>query len=137
MSQNRPPRDPKELAREIDATIRARDVKEWLYLMDAVAPRFGEMILLAGVFFFALGLILTIFFVAPQENDTTYLLWVLWGCGYLFATTFAFEFVIRKFRTLRRMVEIAGRRIERLEKELKRLREEQEKAGEGEEAERE
>ena len=122
---SRPPRDPKEIVRELDATMKARDLREWAKLRGAVAPTVGEMSYLAALFAFVLGLILTLIFVLPQENEGVYLLWVLWGGGTAITAFLTLEFLVRKFRIVRRMVELQARRVERLEKEVQRLKKDQ------------
>lgn len=117
----RAPRDPAQIAREIDATIGVRNIREWANLKDALAVRFGEMCLLAALFVFALGLILTLIFALPQEDEGIYNIWLLWTCGYITITVFAIEFLLRKFRTIRRIIELNLRRAEKMEKQIARL----------------
>ncbi len=110
------PKDPKELTREIDATLRVRSIRELEALKEQLAPRFGEFTLLAGLFTFTLGLILTLVFALPQEKEVVYYIWLLWSVGYLMASVVCIEFLIRKFRVVRRVSEQMLKRIERLEK---------------------
>lgn len=117
----RPPRDPGQLARDIDLTIELRQIREWGALKEGLAPRFGELFLLAGHFCFSLGLILTLIFALPQENEVVYNIWLLWSVGYILMTIVILEFLLRKFRIVRRVIELNLRRIERLEKLEKRL----------------
>lgn len=117
----RAPRDPGQIVREIDATIGVRNIREWANLKDALAVRFGEMCLLAALFVFALGLILTLIFALPQEDEGIYNIWLLWTCGYIIITVFAIEFLLRKFRTIRRIIELNLRRAEKMEKQIARL----------------
>lgn len=117
----RPPRDPRILARDVDLAIKMREIREWSRLREDLAPRFGELFLLAGLFSFALGLILTLVFALPQEKEAVYFIWLLWGCGFILMLLVVMEFLIRKFRVLRRVVEIQARRIDSLEKRTERL----------------
>ena len=114
----RPPRDPQRLLREIDTAVKLREIREWEALREGLEVRFTEFSVLAGVFCFSLALILTLIFALPQENEAAYYTVLLWSVGYILATVVTLEFLIRKFRILRRITELNNRRIERLEKQL-------------------
>jgi uncharacterized membrane protein YbhN (UPF0104 family) len=121
----RAPRDPQRLLREIDTAVKLREIREWEALREGLEVRFTEFSVLAGVFCFSLALILTLIFALPQENEAAYYTVLLWSVGYILATVVTLEFLIRKFRILRRITELNNRRIERLEKQLAAM----EKAG--------
>ena len=114
----RAPRDPQRLLREIDTAVKLREIREWEALREGLEVRFTEFSVLAGVFCFSLALILTLIFALPQENEAAYYTVLLWSVGYILATVVTLEFLIRKFRILRRITELNNRRIERLEKQL-------------------
>ena len=114
----RPPRDPKLLVRDIDTAVKLREIREWEALREGLEVRFTEFSVLAGVFCFSLALILTLIFALPQENEAAYYTVLLWSVGYILATVVTMEFLIRKFRILRRITELNNRRIERMEKQL-------------------
>lgn len=118
----RPPRDPGQLAREVDTTIRIRDIREWAELKDALAVRFVELAIIAGLFCFSLALVLTLVFVLPQENEPLYYFVLLWAAGYILTTVAAIEFLIRKFRAMRRIIELSCRRLDRIEREMESTR---------------
>lgn len=105
--------------------MKLREIREWEALREGLEVRFTEFSVLAGVFCFSLALILTLIFALPQENEAAYYTVLLWSVGYILATVVTLEFLIRKFRILRRITELNNRRIERLEKQLAAM----EKAG--------
>ncbi len=111
-------RDPKQIVRDLETSIRLRDIREWVQLKDALAMGFWEFFLLAGLFSFGIGLVTTLFYIIPDENPALYYFMLLWSAGFLIMTIVSFEFLIRKFRTMRRALELSIRRMERLEREV-------------------
>lgn len=108
-------RNPDTISREIDATIKVRQIREWGNLRAMLAVGYGEMFLFAGLFAFGIGLIVTVIFALPQENPKLYNFMVLWTVGFIGMLIITLEFLIRKFRAVRRALEIQMDRIERLE----------------------
>lgn len=103
-----------------------REIREWSKLREALQPQFGEMFLLAGLFAFSLGLMLTLIFALPQEKDVEYYIWLFWTCGFIMMLIVAVEFLIRKFRIMRRVIELHLKQLEGLdarETELRKLAE--------------
>ncbi len=115
-------KDPDKIAKEIDLSIRLSEIREESKLKETLVPRFYDLTLLATLFTFGLGLALTMVFALPQEEDHIYYIWLLWGGGFLIITLICFEYLIRKFRVVRRVLEITLRRLEKLDRENKALK---------------
>jgi hypothetical protein len=105
-------RGDEQIIQEVEASIRLRDIKEWNDLQESLAPTFTEYGIRAVLFTLSLGLILTLIFVLPQENETAYYLWLFWGCGTLLAFLFTLDYMLRKFRVMRRVIEIQNQCLE-------------------------
>lgn len=97
-------RGDEQIIQEVEASIRLRDIKEWNDLQESLAPTITEYGIRAVLFTLSLGLILTLIFVLPQENETAYYLWLFWGCGTLLAFLFTLDYMLRKFRVVRRVI---------------------------------
>lgn len=105
-------RGDEQIIQEVEASIRLRDIKEWNDLQESLAPTITEYGIRAVLFTLSLGLILTLIFVLPQENETAYYLWLFWGCGTLLAFLFTLDYMLRKFRVVRRVIEIQNQCLE-------------------------
>ncbi len=111
-------RDPKKIVRDLETSIRLRDIREWVHLKEALSMGFWEFFLLAGLFCFGIGVLTTLVYVIPPENPALYYFMLLWTAGFLIMSIVTFEFLIRKFRTIRRALELSIKRMERLEREV-------------------
>lgn len=111
------PRDLDQLTREVDASIKVREIREWERLRHGLRAGWKETFLLAGLFAFSIGLAATVIFGLPQENKRLYYFMVLWILGFAVMLTLSIAFLIRKLRVMRRIMELSIRRMERLEKE--------------------
>ena len=120
---NEPPlsRDPRKIARDVDAQIAADDVAEWLKVGRGLRFRWYEVLLLSGLFSFGIGVGVTIVWAIPVWNELLYRFMVFWLLGFLVVVVFCFEFLIRRFRALRRFFELNLRRMEKLEQRVKEL----------------
>ena len=116
-------RDPDELVREIDARILLGERREWQRIRQELAFHWLEFLLLAGLFAFSIGLVVTLIYGLPAENEPLYFFMVLWSVGWVIVALVAFEFLIRRYRALRRSVELIDRRFERIERILLAQRE--------------
>lgn len=118
------PRTPEELAREVDATLRAREEKEWARLRAELAGRWYEFFLLAGVFAFSIGVVATIILAIPSDNVALYRFMVFWLLGFVLMIVLTVEFLIRRYRTVRRVAMLLLARLKKMEKEHKQQGEE-------------
>lgn len=114
-------RDPRKIARDIDAQMAADEVAEWLKVGRTLRFRWFEVLLLSGLFAFGIGVGATIVYAVPVWNELLYRFMVFWLLGFLVVVIFCFEFLIRRFRALRRFYELNLRRVERLEERVKEL----------------
>jgi hypothetical protein len=115
------PREPVELIRQVDAQLLARERSEWATLRQGLAFHWYELFLLAGLFAFSIGLVVTIIFGLPADNEPLYFFMVLWSVGWVGMAIVCFEFLLRRYRLLRRAFELVDRRLERLEGQNGRL----------------
>lgn len=112
------PRDPDELVRQLDAHLLARERKEWQNLRNQLAFHWFELFLTAGVFAFSIGFVVTMIFGFTTENEELHMFITFWVVGWVAAVLITFLFLIRRYRALRRSVELIDRRFDRLEKAL-------------------
>lgn len=108
-------RNPDELARQVDATIRVREDHELARLRGQLGSVWYEFFLLAGIFCFSIGVAVTILWAIPSENETLYRFMVFWLLGFQLFVVLALEYCVRRIRALRRTVEILLTRQRRLE----------------------
>lgn len=123
------PRDAKHLLREVDATIRIKDIREWHRLRDVVAIKWWESSLLALLFISGIGIIVTVAKLIPNDPRILYYFILGWSVLWILTLISCIEFLILKFRALRRMHEITDRVIRRLESDADRVRAALEAAG--------
>lgn len=111
-------RNPEELMREVDARLLARERREWQGLRAELSFHWIEIFLLAAPFAFSIGLVITIIYGIPADNEPLYFFMVLWSVGWIIAVLVVLEFLLRRYRVVRRSIELMDRRMERLEKRL-------------------
>lgn len=109
-------RDPKVMIRDLETSIRLRDIREWANIKDALSMGFWELFVLAGLFSFGIGVLTTLIYAIPPENEALYYFMLLWCVGFIVMVVLAIEFLIRKYRVMRRALELTFRRLEKLEK---------------------
>jgi hypothetical protein len=115
MEPELPPRNPDEIARQIDADLAAQEAKELLQLHRQLRLGVVEILILAGLFAFGIGMVATVIMSLPQENEALYRFKLLWILGFLGSVVLALNFLIGKFRVMRRLLIIQERRLTRLE----------------------
>lgn len=123
MSQLRPPRDPKKLLVEMDARIKVRDIREWDRLRRQVEVTWWESGLLALLFVSGVGILFTIGQLVPSEVGLLYWFVLFWAALFVLALIACVEFLILKFRALRKMHEVTARRLTQMDDTLKAIRE--------------
>lgn len=115
------PHDPKRLLREVNAAIRLRDIEEWHRLRDAVAFQWWESALLALLFISGVGILVTIAKLIPDQPRLLYYFILGWSVLWILTLIACVEFLILKFRALRRMHEITERHLRKLDEEFEEL----------------
>ncbi|MBX3729496.1 MAG: hypothetical protein KF858_09960 [Candidatus Sumerlaeia bacterium] len=122
MSQPPPSHKPRTLLAEMDARIKVRDIREWERLKRQVEIKWWESGLVALLFVSGVTVLVTVAKLAPGHNEVLYA-FVLGWCG-LFVLTLigCIEFLVLKFRALRRMHEETARHYEELHTSLKAIR---------------
>lgn len=111
-------RDPDELVRQLDAHMLARERREWQLLRAQLSFHWSELFIVAGVFAFSLGFVVTMIFGFADENEELHLFMTFWIVGWIASVLIALMFLVRRYRALRRSMELIDRRFERLEKQL-------------------
>ena len=115
-------RDPHQLLREVDASIRVKDIQEWQDLRDILMIKWWEPILLILLFISGIGIIVTLFKLVPNSNVLLHRFIVGWCALWILTLVSCIEFLLHKFRALRRMREISDRALHQLQAEINQLR---------------
>ncbi|MBI5155416.1 hypothetical protein HZA57_09280 [Candidatus Poribacteria bacterium] len=118
----KPPSDPKALLVEMDARIKVRDIREWERLKRQVEIQWWESGLLALLFISGLGMMVTIAKLVPRDNPLLYGFILTWFGLFVLAVICSIEFLVLKFRALRRMHEETARHQDELQATLKAIR---------------
>lgn len=116
------PYDPERLETEVSAVIKIKDIEELYRLKDAVSVKWWETGLILLLFCSGFGFILTVSRIIPAENPFIYWFSLFWFAAIVISIIFSLEFLIHKFRALRRLNEIQTRILASMQKELKQLR---------------
>ncbi len=117
-----PPRNPRKLLAEMDARIKVRDIREWDRLKRQVEVKWWESGLLALLFVSGAAMMVTIAKTVPDDSALLRNFIVAW-CGLFVLTLLAcIEFLIVKFRALRRMHESTTRTLDEHQAALKGIR---------------
>ncbi|MCC5877726.1 MAG: hypothetical protein JJU11_16010 [Candidatus Sumerlaeia bacterium] len=111
-------RDPDELVRQLDAHMLARERREWQLLRAQLSFHWFELFIVAGVFAFSLGFVATMIFAFSAESEQLHLFMTFWTVGWIATVLIALMFLIRRYRALRRSMELVARRFDRIEKVL-------------------
>ena len=112
------PHDPQRLLKEVDATIRIKDIQEWHRLREVVAIKWWESALIALLFISGIGIIVTVAELIPSRPSLLYYFILGWSVLWILTLITCVEFLIQKFRALRRMHEITDKLLHRFEAEL-------------------
>ncbi len=116
------PRDPERLLREVDATIRIKDIQEWQRLRERVEIQWWESALIALLFISGIGILVTIAMLIPREPAALYYFILAWCALWILTLITCVEFLIQKFRALRRMHEVTDRMLRRIEGDAEAVR---------------
>ncbi len=112
--EDRLPRDPVMLTREVDALIKLSDVQSIQRYRDQLERKWWESAVVVLLFISGPGLILTIYKLLPQHNPL--LFWFIFGWFLLFVLSLVatVEFLLLKIAALRKLHEIHARVLESL-----------------------
>ncbi len=116
------PREPHRLLREVSAAIRLRDIEEWQRLRDSVAIQWWESALVTLLFISGVGIIVTISQLIPRQTPLLYYFILAWCVLWILTLISCIEFLINKFRSLRRMHEITERTLHQMHSDIEELR---------------
>ena len=120
-----PTRDPKMLLREVSARIKIKDIKRLYALRDKVAVKWYESGLVGLLFVAALSFLAVVIHLLPSETPRDILIrnFVIGSSVALVLIVAAvLEFLLGKFRAIRRLYEIQAQLLESLDKDLDELR---------------
>lgn len=121
--ENDYPQEAEKLLKEVSARIKIKDIKELYQLRDQVVFKWWETLILLLLFGAGLGFIVTAFFLVPEKNTDIFFNFLTFWVVLLTLTLIAtIEFLILKFRALRRLHTLHSRWIEETQKDLKQLK---------------
>lgn len=116
------PRDPDRLLREVDASIRIREIDEAQRLREHLTVQWWESALVVLLFVSGIGVIVTVANLVPQSPPLLHYFILGWSALWVLTLISCVEFLLRKFRALRRMTEILAREVHLLREELHDIR---------------
>jgi len=122
MTQFPPPHDPKKLLIEIDARMKVRDIREWERLKQRVTVQWWESGLMALLFISGCVMVITVANVMDEYNFVLRAFIVGWSTLFILTLIGCIEFLVNKFRALRKMHEETVRHIEKVDDTLLALR---------------
>ncbi len=116
------PRDAKSLEAEVSAVIKVKDIKELYRLKEQVAVKWWETGLIFLLFVSGFGFILTVSKLIPVSEPYLYWFILFWIVAVVLTLIACIEFLISKFRALRRLYEIHTRVLQAMEAEIAELK---------------
>ncbi len=122
MIQKPYPKDIKDLETELDAVVKMRDIEELYDLKDRVSIKWWETGMVLLLFGSGFGFILTASRLIPLVEPFLYWFSLFWVGAIVLTLIACIEFLIAKFRALRRLYETQTRIITRHENELAAMR---------------
>jgi len=118
MLQKSYPYDPKNLEAEVSAVIKIKDIEELYELKERVSIKWWETVLILLLFASGFGFILTVSKLIPISQPFVYWFSLFWGVAIILTLIACIEFLIGKFRALRRLYEIHTHLLEGMQKEI-------------------
>ena len=116
------PRDAQRLEAEVSAVIKVKDIKELYRLKQQVAVKWWETGLIFLLFVSGFGFILTVSKLIPVSQPYLYWFILFWIVAVVLTLIACIEFLINKFRALRRLYEIHTRLLQAMETEIAELK---------------
>jgi uncharacterized membrane protein YcjF (UPF0283 family) len=118
MIQKPYPYDPKNLEAEVSAVIKIKDIEELYELKERVSIKWWETVLILLLFASGFGFILTVSKLIPISQPFVYWFSLFWIVAIILTLIACIEFLIAKFRALRRLYEIHTHILEGMQKEI-------------------
>jgi hypothetical protein len=115
------PRDPKAFVREFDATMKIRDIEKLQRYRETVELKWYESAIVLLLFISGLGFTITIFKLIPQSNAALFWFVFFWFLLFTITLVAAVEFLLAKIHALRRLYELNTQMLDRLERRLSEL----------------
>jgi len=112
------PIDPKQLEAEVSAVVKIKDIEELYRLKEQVSVKWWETGLIVLLFIAGFGFILTVSKLIPMGEPVIYWFILFWVAAIILTLIGCVEFLIAKFRALRRLYEIHTRFLTMLQKDL-------------------
>lgn len=119
------PRDPDQLVRELDATMKIRDIEKLQRYRETVELKWYESGIVLLLFVSGLGFTITIFKLIPQTNAALFWFVFFWFLLFTITLVAAVEFLLAKIHALRRLYEMNTQILDRIEKRLSHMREQE------------
>lgn len=123
---DRLPRDPVMLTREVDALIKLSDVQSIQRYRDQLERKWWESAVVVLLFISCPGLILTIYKMIPQHNPLLFWFIFAWFLLFVLSLIATVEFLLLKITALRKLHEIHARVLDTLLKNSAHAREAEE-----------
>lgn len=121
MLQKPYPRDPERLGAEVSAVVKIKDIEKMYELKERVAVKWWESGMVALLFAAGFGFILTASRLIPPIEPFYYWFSLFWVGAIVLSLIFCIEFLIAKFRALRRLYEIQTRILTDMQTELEKI----------------
>ena len=112
------PYDPKRLETEVSAVVKIKDIEELYRLKEQVSVKWWETGLILLLFASGFGFILTVSKLIPVSQPVLYWFSLFWVVAIILTLIGCIEFLIAKFRALRRLYEIHTGILSAMQKEL-------------------
>lgn len=115
------PRSSSGLIKEVDATNRIKDIREIYNLKDTISVKWWETLLVLILFVSGLGFIVSISrldYLFPPEKSIILKFILFWFMLLVLSLIVTIEFLLNKFRALRKLYEIQTRIIISLQDEM-------------------
>lgn len=119
------PKNPEVLVKEVDATIKIKDIKEIYRLKDIVAIKWWETLLVLILFFSGTGFLFTVLqtdYLFPPDKSIILKFILVWFVILILTIIATIEFLLQKFRALRKLYELQTNLILSLQKEVDNIK---------------
>lgn len=114
------PRDPDSISREVQATIKIKDIQNYYRLNERLATKWWEFLIMTLLFVAGLGFIVTTLYLLPPKNLQIYFRFLMfWAVILVLALIGTLEILITKIRTLQQLITYQQRLITELQNQLK------------------
>lgn len=121
------PEKAEDLVREVDATIKIKDIKEIYRLKDIISIKWWETALVLLLFFSGTGFLITLSqlnYLFPPEKSIVLTFILFWFIILMFILIATVEFLINKIKALRKLYEVQTKVISILQNEVDKMKSE-------------